>query len=518
VLAISAPISGGLPPRASTASQHIGKVDDVAAGQLVGVGHGHEALFLGYHGPPVAVRVGQREPDESHVGGAVSEPGRGVLPADLPQAHGCPWVKGGEPGPDRRQQAAASRAGAHSCHQCRLLHALGPLGFGPAAIPRGQGLSRMRQECLPHGRQPYALGTAAEQRGAELPFQHPYLLAERWLGDKKPLGGPGEVQVLGDGHEVAQVPSVHVHNHQLSHQVLDGTPIRRAELLTSGSGQVPKEDVMNRVWLITGASSGFGRAIAEAAVAAGDVAVATARRAGSLDDLVTAHPGQVDVLTLDVTDVTAIDAAVRDVISRHGRIDVLVNNAGRTHVGAVEETTDAEFRELFDVHLFGPVALTRAVLPHMRSRRSGAIVQISSMGGQMSFAGFGAYSATKFALEGMSEALADEVRPLGIKVLIIEPGAFRTGLFGNHSASAPIPDYAGTVGQTRHMVETSAGTQPGDPGKAAAAILTVLDAPNMPLRLPLGDDAVDAILTHLDRTRADVDTWEKLARDTRLAS
>jgi NAD(P)-dependent dehydrogenase (short-subunit alcohol dehydrogenase family) len=273
---------------------------------------------------------------------------------------------------------------------------------------------------------------------------------------------------------------------------------------------------MNRVWLITGANSGFGRALTEAAVAAGDIAAATARRATSLDDLAAAHPGQVDALPLDVTDTAAVDAAVRDVIGRHGRIDVLVNNAGRTHVGAAEETTDAELRDLFEVHVFGPAALTRAVLPHMRSRRSGAIIQISSMGGQMSFAGFAAYSATKFALEGMSEALADEVRPLGIKVLIVEPGAFRTGLFGNHSASTPITDYAGTVGQTRHMIETSAGAQPGDPAKAAAAILTALDAPDTPLRLPLGDDAVDAILGRLDRTRAEISTWEKLARDTRL--
>jgi len=274
---------------------------------------------------------------------------------------------------------------------------------------------------------------------------------------------------------------------------------------------------MNRVWLITGANSGFGRAITEAAVAAGDVAVATARRVASLDALAAAHPGQVEALPLDVTDAAAIDAAVSDVIGRHGRIDVLVNNAGRSHVGAAEETTDAELRDLFEVHVFGPAALVRAVLPHMRSRRSGSIVQISSMGGQLSFAGFGAYSATKFALEGMSEALADEVRPLGIKVLIVEPGAFRTELFGNISASTPISDYAGTAGQTRQMIEASAGVQPGDPAKAAAAILTALDAPDTPLRLPLGDDAVDAILSHLDNTRDDITTWEKLARGTRLA-
>src|ERR1700735_2055732 len=274
---------------------------------------------------------------------------------------------------------------------------------------------------------------------------------------------------------------------------------------------------MKRVWLITGANSGFGRAIAEAAVASGDVAVATARLVASLDDLAAARPGQVDVLTLDVTDSAAIDATVRDVISRHGRIDVLVNNAGRTHVGAAEETPTAELRDLFEVHLFGPVALTRAVLPHMRSRRSGAVVQISSMGGQLSFAGFGAYSATKCALEGMSEALADEVRPLGIAVLIVEPGAFRTGLFGSASASEPMPEYAGTVGRTRQMIEESAGTQPGDPAKAATAILAALDSDSTPLRLPLGDDAVDAILSHLDRTAADIRSWEKLARDTRIA-
>lgn len=273
---------------------------------------------------------------------------------------------------------------------------------------------------------------------------------------------------------------------------------------------------MNRVWLITGANSGFGRAVTEAAVAAGDVAVATARRVAALDDLAAAHPGQVDVLPLDVTGRAAVDAAVRDVIARHGRIDVLVNNAGRSHVGAAEETTDAELRDLFEVHVFGPAALVRAVLPHLRARRAGAIVQLSSMGGQLSFAGFGAYSATKFALEGLSEALADEVRPLGIKVLIVEPGAFRTELFGNISASAPIADYDGTAGVTRQMIADSAGTQPGDPAKAAAAILTALDAPDAPLRLPLGDDAVDAILTRLDRTRADLTAWEKLARDTRL--
>jgi NAD(P)-dependent dehydrogenase (short-subunit alcohol dehydrogenase family) len=273
---------------------------------------------------------------------------------------------------------------------------------------------------------------------------------------------------------------------------------------------------MNRVWLITGASSGFGRALTEAAVAADDVVVATARNTEVLAGLAAAHPGQVEALALDVTDPAAIEAAVRDVLARHGRIDVLVNNAGRGHVGAAEETSDAELRSLFDVHVFGPAALARAVLPSMRERRSGTIVQMSSMGGQLSFAGFAAYSGTKFALEGMSEALADEVRPLGIKVLIVEPGAFRTGFFGATTGSEQIADYAATVGSTRRMIQASDGRQPGDPAKAAAAILTAVDAPAPPLRLPLGDDAVDAISGHLDNVRAELTAWEKTARDTRL--
>jgi NAD(P)-dependent dehydrogenase (short-subunit alcohol dehydrogenase family) len=280
------------------------------------------------------------------------------------------------------------------------------------------------------------------------------------------------------------------------------------------TGNHSKGVIMSRVWLITGANSGFGRAIAEAAVGAGDHVVAAARRVATLDDLVAAHPGQVEALALDVTDAAAIDAVVSDVAARHGRIDVLVNNAGRTHVGAAEETTDAELRALFEVHVFGPAALVRAVLPHMRARRSGAIVQLSSMGGQMSFAGFSGYSATKFALEGFSEGLADEVRPLGVKVLIVEPGAFRTGLFGSATASEPLPDYAATVGRTRQAVQGGDGTQPGDPAKAAAAILAALDADQTPLRLPLGEDGVEAVLGHLDTVRAEIAAWEKLTRNT----
>jgi NAD(P)-dependent dehydrogenase (short-subunit alcohol dehydrogenase family) len=272
-----------------------------------------------------------------------------------------------------------------------------------------------------------------------------------------------------------------------------------------------------RIWLITGANSGFGRAITEAAVAAGDTVVATARNVENLNELISAHPGRVDTLSLDVTNPGAAAAVAADVAGRYGQIDVLVNNAGRSHVGALEETTDAELRAMFDVGVFGPAALIRAVLPRMRARGSGTIVQISSMGGQMSFAGFSAYSATKFALEGMSEALADEVRPLGIRVLIVEPGAFRTSLWASGTMSTPIAAYDGTVGPTRQMVQTQDGAQVGDPAKAAAAILAALDSDDPPLRLALGGDAVDAITEHLDQVRADITAWEAAARDTRHA-
>ena len=272
-----------------------------------------------------------------------------------------------------------------------------------------------------------------------------------------------------------------------------------------------------RVWLVTGASSGFGRAITEAAVAAGDVVVAAARRAPA--DLAAAHPDQVEAIALDVTATAVTERAVADLQVRYGRIDVLVNNAGRGHVGAAEETTDDELRSLFDLHVHGPAALVRAVLPGMRARRSGAIVQMSSFGGQVAYPGFSAYCATKFAIEGWSEALAGEVGPLGIRVLVVEPGAFRTSFSGTAlGQSDRIADYDATVGPTRDMITGINGSQPGDPARAASAILAALDADRAPLRLPLGDDAVDGILGHLDAVRDEVRSWEHLSRATAFAS
>lgn len=273
----------------------------------------------------------------------------------------------------------------------------------------------------------------------------------------------------------------------------------------------------NRVWLITGTSSGFGQAIAEAAAARGDTVVATARRPESLATLANSHPGQLFTAALDVTETARIPAVVDEIVQQHGRIDVLVNNAGRALIGAVEETTEQELRDLMDVHFFGPAALTRAVLPHMRAQKAGAIVQITSMGGRMSFPGVSAYSATKFALEGLSESLAAEVAPLGITVLIVEPGAFRTGLQGSAmQMSAELPAYADVVGPVRASMRAVDGNQPGDPAKAAAAIMAALDAEQPPLRLPLGNDAADAITARVDADRADLAAWEPVIRSTNL--
>ena len=272
----------------------------------------------------------------------------------------------------------------------------------------------------------------------------------------------------------------------------------------------------SRTWLITGATSGFGRAITEAALARGDSVVATSRRTDGLADL--AEDDRVLVTRLDVTDAVQREAAVAAALDRFGRIDVLVNNAGRTQVGAVEETTEDELRFLFDLHFFAPAALTRLVLPTMRAQGSGAIVQMSSVGGQVTAPGFGAYCATKFALEGLTETLRDEVAAFGVHTLIVEPGAFRTGLFRPDAAylSDEMPEYADTVGPTRAYVRDGHLEQPGDPVKAAAAIVAALDSDEPPLRLVLGEDAIGNIRQRLQGVSAELDAWEAAGAGTAL--
>jgi NAD(P)-dependent dehydrogenase (short-subunit alcohol dehydrogenase family) len=272
--------------------------------------------------------------------------------------------------------------------------------------------------------------------------------------------------------------------------------------------------VSDRVWFITGASSGFGRALADAALSRGDSVVAAARSIEALEDL--SPQERVQAIALDVTDAEQREAAVTQAVERFGRVDVLVNNAGRTQVGAVEETTDEELRALFELHFFAPAALTRTVLPHMRRQGGGAIVQMSSVGGQVTAPGFGAYCATKFALEGLTQTLRDEVAPFGIHTLIVEPGAFRTGLFRRGAAyeSAAMPEYADTVGPTRDYVRNNHGLQPGDPVKAATAILHALDQSDPPLRLVLGADAIGNIQQQLRAVADELEAWRSVGEAT----
>lgn len=275
----------------------------------------------------------------------------------------------------------------------------------------------------------------------------------------------------------------------------------------------------DKVVVVTGGSSGIGLEAARGFAGEGARVLLCARRqerlAAAREDIERSTGQPADTEQVDVTRVADLDRLTRAVQQRYGRIDVLVNNAGRGHIGAVEETSDAELRELMQLHLFGPAALIRAVLPQMRDRGSGAIVQLSSMGGRFSFPGVGGYSATKFALEGLSEALAKEVAPFGIDVLVVEPGAFRTSFAGGAlSQSEPIAAYEDSVGPLRTGLPDSDGQQPGDPAKAAAAILTALAAENTPLRLPLGNDATDMVITQLEDSRAELDTWESVSRST----
>jgi NAD(P)-dependent dehydrogenase (short-subunit alcohol dehydrogenase family) len=273
-----------------------------------------------------------------------------------------------------------------------------------------------------------------------------------------------------------------------------------------------------RVWFITGASSGFGRSIAEEALARGEKVVATARRPETIGDLAGTTDERVLAVKLDVTNAAQRQSAIDAAIERFGRIDVLVNNAGRTQVGAVEETTEEELRGLFELHFFAPVALTAAVLPIMRAQGGGVIVQMSSVGGQVTAPGFGVYCATKFALEGLTETLAEEVAPFGIRCLIVEPGAFRTELFssGGPVLSRPMTEYAGTVGATRDYVNSNDGKQPGDPRKAAAAIAAAIDAEETPLRLVLGADAIGNIRSRLERVADELSLWEEVGRNTNI--
>lgn len=274
-----------------------------------------------------------------------------------------------------------------------------------------------------------------------------------------------------------------------------------------------------RTWLITGASRGFGTLIAQQALAAGDAVIATARNPEDIEARLGQHPNLLAV-RLDVTREAQAHDAVAAGIKRFGRIDVLVNNAGFGILGAVEETSASETERLFATNVFGLLNVTRAVLPHMRRQRSGHVINISSLGGYQAYMGWGVYGATKFAVEGISEAMHQELAPLGIKVTVVEPGFFRTDFLDEQSlvkTALELPDYAATVGVMRNFAAAANHAQPGDPAKLAEALLTLANATNPPQRLALGSDALARIETKHRAVEQERVEWQALSLSTDFA-
>ncbi|NKF29595.1 SDR family NAD(P)-dependent oxidoreductase [Pseudomonas sp. BGM005] len=271
-----------------------------------------------------------------------------------------------------------------------------------------------------------------------------------------------------------------------------------------------------RTWLITGASRGFGTLIAEQALRAGDAVIATARNPQDITDRLGDHPNLLAV-RLDVTREEEAHQAVAAGIKRFGRIDVLINNAGFGVLGAVEETSASETERLFATNVFGLLNVTRAVLPHMRAQRSGRVINISSIGGYQAYVGWGVYGSTKFAVEGISEALHQELAPLGIYATVVEPGFFRTDFLDEQSlikTALVLPDYDETVGKMRTFAEAANHAQPGDPQKFAEAMLALVNAPNPPQRLALGSDTVARIEAKNRLVAQELAEWKALALST----
>src|SRR5271169_2490048 len=268
------------------------------------------------------------------------------------------------------------------------------------------------------------------------------------------------------------------------------------------------------VWFITGCSTGFGRELSVILLKRGYRVVVTARDKAKVEDIVAAHDKNGLAVALDVDKQDQIDAAVEAAKRKFGRIDALVNNAGYGYLDAVEEGDDADIRAMFETNFFGLAALTRAVLPVMRAQKSGAIVNISSMGGFIGFPGSGYYAATKFAVEGLSESLSKEVGPLGLKVIIVEPGPFRTDWAGRSikTPKRPVDAYAETAIARRNQIQSYSGSQPGDPVRAAEAIIATVEQAKPPLRLPLGNFAYDAMRGEIEVLRKEVDVVESVAR------
>jgi len=273
-------------------------------------------------------------------------------------------------------------------------------------------------------------------------------------------------------------------------------------------------------WLITGVSSGFGRALWDAALRRGDRVTGTVRTEAARAAIMRAAPNHAVVRLLDVTDDSAVRATVAATETETGPVDIVVNNAGYGLVAAVEEASLTEIRAQFEVNLFGAIAVMQAVLPAMRARRAGRIINISSVSGLVGWPSLGIYSGSKFALEGISETLAEEVAPLGIHVILIEPGGFRTDFAGRSRAESVrnISDYEVTVGANRQILRDHAGHEPGDPAKAAQAILQIADVSSPPRRLMLGADALGYARRKFQQHAAEIDAWLALTRSTDFGS
>ncbi|MEU6785868.1 oxidoreductase [Nonomuraea angiospora] len=271
---------------------------------------------------------------------------------------------------------------------------------------------------------------------------------------------------------------------------------------------------MARTWLITGSSRGFGRHLAEAVLEAGDQVIATARSPKQLDDLVARHGDRIRAVALDVTDAAAASRAVKEATDAFGRLDVVVNNAGYGNSAPIEEMAEDDFRAQLETNLFGVVNVTRAALPVLRTQRSGVFVQFSSIGGRVGGTpGMGAYQTAKFAVEGFSEVLANEVAPFGVKVVIAEPGAFRTDWQGPSMEIHPVgPDYEQTVGVIHRYRRETDGTQPGDPARAARIIIDVVGHDDPPRRLLLGSDAVASAQKAAELRAAETEKWADVSR------
>jgi NADP-dependent 3-hydroxy acid dehydrogenase YdfG len=271
-----------------------------------------------------------------------------------------------------------------------------------------------------------------------------------------------------------------------------------------------------KVWFITGASSGFGRALTEEVLAQGFRVIATARRPEILQDLVGKYPDAARALKLDVTNLRSIKSAIANAVKEFGRIDVVVNNAGYGLVGAIEESSDEQVKQQFDTNVFGVLNVTREVLPVLREQKSGHIVNIGSLVGINAFPAFGIYSATKFALEGLSEALAAETAPFGIKTMIVEPGPFHTG-FSGHSvtiAENRLPEVYPVTDEMLAAFSHFDGPSSGDPKKAVKIIVEAVGSENPPFRLPLGQDAFDAIDAKFEQIKEDISGWRTRAVQT----